>query len=224
MARLRHIIRAMRAAARARSKLMTNCDGASAVEFAIVGPAFIALLLAILYMALIFLAQQMLQTTAQSAGRLLLTGSAQTLQLSGAKYVGLSSTDFKNAICNGMSGTNSNGQTVTIAPMLPPMFSCSRLTVNVSTATAYNVNNLSAPTFTYDSQGNITSTNTGYGTQSGGAGQNQIVILQLIYLWPTGVGPLGLNFVNQPNSNRMLVATSVFTTESYTCNSGQTTC
>lgn len=193
------------------------------LEFAIVGPAFIALLLAILYAMLIYLAQQMLETAAQNAGRLLLIGSAQTTTLANG-HVGMTASDFKNAICNGASGTDASGNAVTIPVLLPPMLSCSRLTVNVATANSYNVASTAAPTFTYDSNGVLTSTGTGYSYQSGGAGQNRIVVLQLIYLWPTGTGPLGLNLSNQPNSNRMLVATSVFTAENYSCSSSQTSC
>jgi len=70
----------------------------------------------------------------------------------------------------------------------------------------------------------ITSTGTGYNAQSGGTGQSRIVVLQLIYLWPTGTGPLGLNLRNQPNGNRMLVATTVSTTEAYSCSASQTSC
>ena len=104
------------------------------------------------------------------------------------------------------------------------MLTCARLTVNVTTASGYNVGSTSAPTFTYDSNGVLTSTGTGYIYQSGGSGKNRIVVLQLVYLWPTRKGPLGLNLVNQPNGNRKLVATSVFTTEDYSCNASQTSC
>lgn len=220
---LRSTINAVRSVRRLNMNLFRNREGASTVEFAIVGPAFIAFLLAILYTILIYLAQQMLETAAQSAGRLLLTGAAQTTQLANG-HVGMSASDFKNAICNGTSGTNASGQTVTIPALLPSMLSCSRLTVNVTTASSYNVASTASPTFTYDSNGVLTSTGTGYNYQSGGNGQNSIVILQLIYLWPTGTGPLNLNLINQPNSNHMLVATSVFTTENYTCSASQTSC
>lgn len=223
MASLLKVIRTRSTVPHHRPSLVKNCDGTAAVEFAIVAPAFIALVLAILYTALIFLAQQMLETAAQSAARLLLTGSAQTTRMANGN-VGMSASDFKNAICNGASGTTANGQALTIAKLLPPMLSCSRLTVNVRTATGYNVASTAAPTFTYDSHGVLTGTNTGYNTQSGGDGQSQVVVVQLIYLWPTGVGPLGLDFINQPNGNRMLVATSVLTTEAYSCNSAQSTC
>lgn len=203
--------------------LFGNREGTAALEFAIVGPAFIALLLAIVYTMAIFIAQQMLETAAQSAGRLLLTGVAQTTKMANGN-VGMTAADFKNAICNGASGTNASGQAITIPRLLPAMLSCSRLTVNVTTATSYNVRNGAAPTFTYNSSGQITSTGTGYAPQSGSNGQSQIIVLQLIYLWPTGTGPFGLNLVNQPNGNRMLIATSAFTSEAYTCNSSQTSC
>lgn len=214
---------ALRGVCRFGTTLSRDRKGLAALEFAIVGPIFLALLLAILYTMLIYLAQQMLETAAQSAGRLMLTGAVQTTSLANG-HVGMTASDFKNAICNGFSGTGPNGEAISVRPMLPSMLSCSRLTVNVATANSYNVSSTSAPTFTYDSNGVLTSTGTGYNYQSGGAGQNRVVVLQLVYLWPTGKGPFGLDLSNQPNSNRQLVATSVFTTENYTCNASQTSC
>lgn len=222
MAISRITIRALQRGRRFGADLWQNREGAAALEFAIVGPAFIALLLAILYTIMIYLAQQMLETAAQSAGRMLLIGSAQTTTLNG--HTGMTATEFKNAICNGVTGTDANGTAITIPKALPPLLSCSRLTVNVTTATTYNVASTAAPTFTYNSSGVITSTGTGYTTQSGSSGKNRIVVLQLVYLWPTGKGPLGLNLINQPNNNRMLVATSVLTTEDYSCAASQTSC
>lgn len=222
MAISRVTIRALQRGRRLSAELWANRDGAAALEFAIVGPAFIALLLAILYTIMIYLAQQMLETAAQSAGRLLLIGSAQTTTLNG--HTGMTAAEFKNAICNGVSGTDASGTAITIPKALPPLLLCSRLTVNVTTATSYNVASTAAPTFTYNSSGVITSTGTGYTTQSGSSGKNRIVVLQLIYLWPTGKGPLGLNLIDQPNNNHMLVATSVFTTEDYSCAASQTAC
>jgi Flp pilus assembly protein TadG len=220
---LRSSIHALKTVRRFGRDLSKSREGLAAIEFAIVGPAFLALLLAILYTMLIFLAQQMLETAAQSAGRLLLTGTAQTTQLANG-HVGMSANDFKDAICKGFSGTGPDGQAISTPPLLPPMLSCSRLTVNVTTATTYNVASTSPPIFTYDSNGVLTSTGTGYNFQSGGAGQNRIIVLQLLYLWPTGTGPLGLNLANQPHFNRRLVATSVFTTEDYSCSASQTSC
>lgn len=217
------ILRRINSARRFGSSLWKNRKGAALLEFAIVGPAFLALLLAILYTMLIYLAQQLLETAAQGSGRLMLTGAAQTVALSNG-HVGMTASDFKNAICNGTTGTAPDGSTITIPPLLPPMLTCSRLTVNVATATTYNVGSTASPTFVYDSNGVLTSTNTGYNYQSGGSGKNRIVVLQLVYLWPTGKGPLGLDLTDQPNSNRQLVATTVFTTEDYTCAASQSSC
>lgn len=223
MAYLRRLIPAWKAVRRTGTDLSKDRRGVTALEFAIIGPALIALLLAILYTMLIYLAQQMLETTAQSAGRLLLTGAAQTTQLANGR-VGMNATDFKNAICNGYSGTTAAGAAITAPALLPPLLACSRLTVNVTTATDYNVGSTTSPTFTYDSSGNVISTGTGYNVQSGGSGKNRILVLQLIYLLPTGKGPLGVNLANQPNGNRKIVATSAFTTEDFSCNASQTTC
>lgn len=202
--------------------LAGDSRGTAALEFAFVGPVLIALLLAILYTSLICLAQQMLETASADAGRLLLTGTAQTATVNG--HTGMTSADFKNAICNGATGTNANGEAFSIPKLLPPLLSCGQLTVNVKTVSNYDIANAAAPTFTYDANGVLTSTGTGYAATSGGSGQGRIVILQLIYLWPTLKGTLGLNLDNQPNANRMLVATSAFTTEAYSCSSSQSSC
>ena len=208
---------------RASAELRRNCEGATIVEFAFVGPPFIALMLATLNTALVYLAQEGLQTASENAGRLFLTGAAQTTTLSNG-HVGMTAADFKNAICNGASGTNSSGAAVTIGAMLPPMLTCSQLTVNVARAASYSAATATAPAFTYDSNGNLTSTGTGYNYLASGAGQNQIVAVQLIYLWPTLTGLMGFNLANQPNGNRMIVATYVVTTESYACSASQSSC
>lgn len=218
---LRSTINTPKGTRRFRSSLWKNRDGTAVLEFAIVAPALIALLLATLYTMLIYLAQQMLETSADTAGRLLLTGAAQTMTANG--HTGLTSADFKNAICNGITGTDANGQAVSIPAMLPAMLTCSRLTVNVTTATTYNVASTASPTFTYNSSGVLTTQDT-FNTQTNGSGRSHIVIMQLIYLWPAGKGPLGLNTIDEPNGNHKIVATSVFTTEDYSCSASQASC
>jgi len=84
-----------------------NHTGASAVEFAIVAPLFLALLFAIIETALMFFAGQVLETMTQDAARMILTGQAQT-----ANY---QQTDFKTYVCN----------------QIPALFSCANLIVNV---------------------------------------------------------------------------------------------
>ncbi|MEX0752383.1 MAG: TadE/TadG family type IV pilus assembly protein [Xanthobacteraceae bacterium] len=71
-------------------------DGSAAVEFALVAAPFLALLFAIMETALIFFAGQTLETAAADAGRLILTGQAQTQ--------GLTKETFKEEVCDRIFG------------------------------------------------------------------------------------------------------------------------
>lgn len=214
----------------------TDSAGTAIIEFALVAPAFLALIIGILHTALIFLAQEGLESAVEASSRLLMTGSAQTMTLGtgSTAYTGMNAADFKKAICQGIGGKDSRGNNVSYRGVLPPFLSCSQLAVNVqmvpSSCTAPVIR---TPTYTYTG-GVLTSTGTGFGTtncagtsnSNGGitGSQNQLVVLQLVYLWPTAVGPLGLNFANQPNGNRLIVATTVVTVEAYSCPTGATSC
>ena len=81
--------------------------GSAAVEFALVAPVFFALLFAIVEVALMFFASQVLETVTQASARYLLTGQAQSGSLTQAQ--------FKTYVCS----------------QIPAMFSCSNLLVDV---------------------------------------------------------------------------------------------
>lgn len=68
-----------------------NRRGSAAVEFALVAPIFFAVLFAIIELALVFFASQILETVTQDTARLIMTGQAQN-----ASYT---QTQFKNAVC-----------------------------------------------------------------------------------------------------------------------------
>ena len=68
-----------------------NRRGTAAVEFALVAPMFFAVLFAIIELALIFFASQVLETVTQDTARLILTGQAQN--------AGFTQAQFKNAVC-----------------------------------------------------------------------------------------------------------------------------
>ena len=210
--------------------------GNAIIEFALVAPAFLALIIGILHTALIYLAQEGLETAVEASARLLVTGAAQTVTLGtgSSAYTGMNAADFKKAICQGIGGKDASGNSVSYRGVLPPFLSCSQLAVNVQVVPGgCTTPVIRSPTYTY-TNGVLTSTGTGFGTancagttnNNGGitGTQGQLVVLQLAYLWPTVAGPLGLNFVNQPNGNRLMVATSVFTVESYACPSGSSSC
>ncbi len=88
-------------------------DGATAVEFALVATPFVALLIAILETAIVFFAQQVLQTAATQAGRLIMTGQAQTANMTASQ--------FKTQVCNAAGS----------------MFDCSNIYVNVQTFSSF---------------------------------------------------------------------------------------
>ena len=91
------------------------CAGAAtAVEFALVAAPFCALLIAILQAALVFLAQQVLQTATTEAARLVMTGQAQTQNLTPAV--------FQQDVCGFASA----------------LFTCSNLYVNVQTFSSFS--------------------------------------------------------------------------------------
>jgi Flp pilus assembly protein TadG len=82
--------RIFRRIARGIARLGRAEQGASAVEFALIAPAFIAILVAIFQVAVFLFAQQALQNAATEAGRTLMTGQAASD----------TQAQFKTAICN----------------------------------------------------------------------------------------------------------------------------
>ena len=217
-----------RAGASDRRRLLRDDEAGAALEFALLAPAFIALLLAITNTLLIYLAQEALETAAETSARLLLTGQAQTFQSynGSTQNTGMTATQFTNAICGTLTyNATANASTPTTygsGSLLPPLLSCSNLYVNVAPASSFSNASTAPVTLSVDSNGNITGTS--FSTSSGGTTQNQILVVQLLYLWPTVTGPLGLNMGNTSANNRILTATQVIDTESYPCPTGQTTC
>jgi Flp pilus assembly protein TadG len=69
-----------------------NRQGSAAVEFALVAPLFFGLLFAIIEMAMVFFASQVLETVAQDSGRMIMTGQAQTQDLTKQQ--------FKDLVCS----------------------------------------------------------------------------------------------------------------------------
>ena len=142
-------------------------DGSAAVEFAMVSLPFFALLFAILETALIFFAGQTLQAAAGEAGRLIMTGQAQTANYTAA--------DFKNQVCARIYG----------------LFNCqSGMTVDVKSYSSFGSVNTTSPT----KNGQFDSTNAGYTV--GGPSCIQVVTLYYqwpVYVPLLGLNYLGTN-------------------------------
>jgi Flp pilus assembly protein TadG len=105
-------------------------QGATAVEFALIAPALIALLIAIFETTIFLFAQANLQEAATQAGRLFMTGQAQN--------GGMTQAQFQTAVC----------------PMVQAMFNCGSLVIVVQSATSSSGLNTSTPQM-YNSQGQL---------------------------------------------------------------------
>lgn len=179
------------------STLAAHTEAATIVEFALALPILVALLIPTLEIALVYFAQQGLETAAEASARFVMTGQAQTT-LTGVKdakgnVVTTPQQQFKTYACG----------------VLPPMLECPNLYVDVTSGNTYSASTLKLPTFTYDAKGQVTNT---FAYTPGT--QGSIVVVRLMYNWPV-ISMFGFNIANQPKSRRMLLATSVMKTEGY---------
>jgi Flp pilus assembly protein TadG len=168
------LLRYLRRCGRDVSRFRRRRDAATAVEFALVAPALIATLIAILEVMYFLFAQQTLQTAAVEFGRSFMTNQAPAQG----------------------STTNNSGQllnTSSICNIIKPLLDCTQVTVSVTPYDTY----AGADTSTlqlYDAHGNPI-TNFSYAPGTPG----QIVVIKLAYQLTTITGPLG--FVLKSLSN-----------------------
>ncbi len=167
-------------------------QGATAVEFALVAAPFLALLVAIFQSALVFFAQRMLDEATEEASRYIMTGQAQTANMT--------KTQFANYLC-----TSSNTATLVSA-----LFNCNNIMVNVQNYNSFASANTTSPTLTFNAQGQVTNA---WSYNTGNPGD--IVVVQVMYQWPIVLGPLGMNLSNLSNGNRLIVSTAAFKNEPY---------
>jgi Flp pilus assembly protein TadG len=93
--------------------MFSSEGGATAVEFALIAPAFVALLLALFEIGIILFMQEALQTATTQAARLILTGQAQSQNMTKAQ--------FQQQVCNNGGGA----------------FNCANLYVNVQSFASF---------------------------------------------------------------------------------------
>jgi len=177
-----------RGASRLRSckNFISATRGAAAVEFALVAAPFLALLVALLQTALVFFAGRVLDETTEQASRYILTGQAQTANMT--------QSDFATWVCS-----------KTFA-----LFNCNNFMINVQNYGSFAAANTGAPTLTFDAKGNVSNAWT-YAPGNPG----DIVVVQVMYQWPVYLGPLGFDLANLANGNRLLISTAVFKNEPY---------
>jgi Flp pilus assembly protein TadG len=169
--------------------------GAAAVEFALISVPFIALMLAIFQTAVVLFAAQALETATEAAARQIMTGQAQSSNLSLAQ--------FRNLICPTASGGVQPGNA------LPALIDCSKLIIDVRVASGFSSANTSKDVFTNPTQ-----------AQFSPGGPNTINVVRVLYQLPKYLSILGgtSNIFGVPGAattNNVINATAVFQTEPY---------
>jgi Flp pilus assembly protein TadG len=167
------------------SRFRRNRRASAAVEFALVAPVFFALLFAIIEVAIMFFASQVLETITQGSARQILTGQAQSANYPDA-------THFRTSV---------------VCPLIPAIFSCNNIYIDVKNYPAFSnvvINNQIVA-------GSFDTSTLGY--NPGGPGD--IVVVRFFYQWQLFVTGLGFNISNLSGNQRLLVATSAFRNEPY---------
>jgi Flp pilus assembly protein TadG len=167
--------------------------GAAAVEFAIIAVPFIALLLAILQTAIVLFAAQALESATETAARQIMTGQAQSANLTVSQ--------FRNLICPTTSGGTSN-------TTLPKLIDCSKLIIDVRVANNFSSADTSKTVFTTPSQ-----------AQFNPGGPSTINVVRVMYQLPSYLSILGgtsnIFGVSGGTTKNVILATAVFQTEPY---------
>jgi Flp pilus assembly protein TadG len=163
--------------------------GTTAIEFAILGVPFFALLGAILETAYVFLAGQILDTAVQDAGRYIRTGQAQAVS-------GFNISNFRTAICDELYG----------------LFDCSKLRINIQPVT-----NFSSATVTSPLPTTCTTTSCDWAipeVYTPGNGSD-IILVRVYYKWPTILTLGGFTLQNTGAGSRLLGSVRVFRNEPF---------
>jgi Flp pilus assembly protein TadG len=173
---------------------------ATAVEFALILPPFLATLIAILQVTLYLFAQQVLQNAATEAGRLFMTGQAQN-----------------SFVQNGETTTAEQAQQIRndVCPIISALFSCSQsqLMLNVSSYADFLSANASEPALTFNGPNGTGGVSNTWSFTPGTPGQ--VMVVQLIYQWPIISGPLGYVLSSLGNGHTEMMGVSAFRVEPY---------
>jgi len=180
-----------------RTSILADRRGAAIVEFALVATPFIALLLAILQTSLAYLAQETLESAVEGAARGVVTGQTQASDIQGSG-AGMTKAQLAERF-------RKNG-----CAALPSFMSCSRLYVDVKSATTGAGLGGHAMTLTFDAKGKPTNS---FSYDLGA--QGSLVMIRFIYLWPMQIAPTA-DLKARGTGQTVLMATSVSKSEAYT--------
>jgi Flp pilus assembly protein TadG len=160
--------------------------GTVAVEFGLIAIPFFLIIMATVQTAIIYMAEQELETITEQSSRYILTNQ-------GSNY------------------TQDTFPTKVVCPQVVALFDCNKLMIDVEdygTGTSFSDANTSVPKLTFDANGNVTNK---WNYTSGSPGD--IMVLRIMYQWPVFLKPFGYNLSNLANGNRLMMATAVFKDE-----------
>ncbi|CEG06793.1 Flp pilus assembly protein TadG [Afipia felis] len=160
-----------------------NRRGSAAVQFAMVAPLFFALLFAIVEVAMMFFATQVLETGTQDTARLLLTHQAQDQQMTAEQ--------IHDNLCGRVQF----------------LLTCSGIYLDVRAYPAGDA--FTVPTL-FDGAGNATNNFT---YQPPAAGSASIVVVRTFYKWPLLITNLGFSLANIGSDKRLISSTTAFRVE-----------
>jgi Flp pilus assembly protein TadG len=182
---MRNLARLSRCCARTVIRFAVARRGATAVEFALVAPAFLALLFGIFQVTIFMFAQLHLQNAATQAGRLIMTGQVQSA-----------------------GTTQANFKTNDVCPLLGPMFTCANVYVNVQNYSNFCTASTTPPALTYNGSGVVNNT---WAYNIGSAGQ--IMVVEVIYQWPIIGGVLAAVLPGLGNGYAEMMGVAAFRVE-----------
>lgn len=190
----RHLSQFVEAAPRSARRLALQArrlgrrnDGATVVEFAIVIVPFLAIMFAIIEVALVFFAGQVLETATADSARRIMTGQVQK--------AGFDQAAFKNDVCG----------------RLHALFNCSSgVYIDVRKYDSFSGVTPSPPEYDEEKETiDVSDFEFSPGVQG------DIVVVRVVYEWPILVRDFGFNLATLPNGRRLLMATAAFRNEPY---------
>jgi Flp pilus assembly protein TadG len=162
-----------------------NESASPAVEFALVFPIFLGVVLATLQAVTIFLVEAFFESAAEEAARVVLTNQTGALTV----------TQFQTEVCN----------------QLTALFTCGQVIVELEPLPA-GTTNLSSLLPKFKPDGTLASTPpVDVGASAGAAGADMLLVV--MYPWPVYGGLLGLNFANLGSGKMLMSSTQVFRIE-----------
>jgi Flp pilus assembly protein TadG len=171
---------------------------ATAVEFALIAGPFLATLIAILEVAIFLFAQQVLQNAATEAGRLFMTGQAQS------SFTANNETTTKQQVAQMQND---------ICAMISALFNCNSVMFNVQSWADFSSANASEPALTFNGPNGTGGVSNVWSFVPGTPGQ--VMVVQLIYQWPIVSGPFGYVLSSLGNGSTEMMGVSAFRVEPY---------